>query len=869
MERLAGTMTARLLTPGGAHYDANLTLRLQLLADVAGGLAYLHSFNIIHGDVKPDNVLLSTSMYAKLADFGHSVLRRDGTKTRETLIGERGTVLYMDPWLYDPAGSIMTASDVYSFGVMAWQVLSGLQPYEADMTAMMPRAATGPQMVEALRRHVLGGGRPAVAELAKRGVSPVVVALVEACWAPAQAARPVMAEVQRRLLEAARSSMPLAYEWDDKVVLYGHGAPVGSLVQLPDGRLASGDWDGTVRLWDVGRSGEATAVLEGRDWDVAALAALPDGRYLAVGVSKDYRQVSTGAIVVWDISIVPPTRCATIDCSSGVLALVVLRGGRLAAGCDDGGVRVVEVGDGAGAVVTTLEGHTSLVRALAVLSDGTVASGSWDRTVRLWDVGTRRCVAMLVGHTESVNALAVLSDGRLASGSDDKSVRLWDVVARACVGVLEGHTGWVWALAALPDGRLASGSADKAIRVWDTRPVAAVGGAVGVAAIRSGRAHVTSVVVLEGHTNWVFALQPLPDGRLASGSWDHTVRLWRSAPLVRPITASLAPLAYDCNDHMALRGHDGGVWSLVLLPDGRLASGDYGGAVRLWDAAGGGEATAVLEGHTGTGSGSGEVRALAAPDGHRLAAGVCGIGGKGAIAVWDTSVVPPARYTTINVTSGVRALVVLRDSSLAAGCDDGGVRMVKVGVVADAVTATLRGHTAIVAALAVVPDGILASGSWVRTVRLWDVGARACVATLTGHTDYVNALAVLADGRLASGSYDKCVRLWCMTTRLCVGVLTGHTSWVWALTTLPDGRLVSGSADKSIRVWNTRVVAAVAGVDDTGDAVAAGGGAACATSVVVLNGHTWGINAVVPLPGGRLASGSWDETVRLWRLPPL
>ena len=57
MERLAGTMTALLLTPGGTHYGAGMELRLQLLADVACGLAYLHACSVIHGCVTADNVL--------------------------------------------------------------------------------------------------------------------------------------------------------------------------------------------------------------------------------------------------------------------------------------------------------------------------------------------------------------------------------------------------------------------------------------------------------------------------------------------------------------------------------------------------------------------------------------------------------------------------------------------------------------------------------------------------------------------------------------------------------------------------------------------------------------------------------------------
>ena len=209
MERLAGTMTDLLLTPGSAHYGADMELRLALLAEVASGLAYLHAASVIHADVKPDNVLLtavtSRSPFptAKLADFGSSVLRHAGAKTRETLLGKRGTLVYMDPGLLDGSASLKDASDVYSFGVMAWQVLTGLQLYEAELRTAAP--ATTAEAERLLKEHVCGphGKRPPVAALVERGVPPSVVALVESCWAPSQASRPTMAEVHRALEEAA------------------------------------------------------------------------------------------------------------------------------------------------------------------------------------------------------------------------------------------------------------------------------------------------------------------------------------------------------------------------------------------------------------------------------------------------------------------------------------------------------------------------------------------------------------------------------------------------------------------------------------------------------------------------------------------
>jgi len=113
-------------------------------------------------------------------------------------------------------------------------------------------------------------------------------------------------------------------------------------------------------------------------------------------------------------------------------------------------------------------------------------------------------------------------------------------------------------------------------------------------------------------------------------------------------------------------------------------------------------------------------------------------------------------------------------------------------------SSTLEGHTRGVRALAVLPDGRLASSSNDDTVRVWRPSTGVCEAVLEGHTRGVRALAVLPDGRLASGSWD--IRVWRPSTGVCEAVLKGHTNGVLALAVLPDGRLASGSDDQTVRV---------------------------------------------------------------------
>ena len=125
-----------------------------------------------------------------------------------------------------------------------------------------------------------------------------------------------------------------------------------------------------------------------------------------------------------------------------------------------------------GQLRATLEGPIVVPRntvySLAVLRSGRLASGSSDRTIKIWALATGALVATLEGHRAAVSSLAVLEGGRLASGSSDCMIKIWNLATGACVATMEGHRRQVNCLAVLEGGRLASGSADEAIKIWDS-----------------------------------------------------------------------------------------------------------------------------------------------------------------------------------------------------------------------------------------------------------------------------------------------------------------------------------------------------------------------------------------------------------------
>ncbi len=120
----------------------------------------------------------------------------------------------------------------------------------------------------------------------------------------------------------------------------------------------------------------------------------------------------------------------------------------------------------------TLTGHTGSVWSVVFSLDGkTLASGSHDKTIRLWDVASGQPKGSpLTGHTDSVTSVVFSPDGKtLASASDDRTIRLWDVASGQPKGSpLTGYTNYVFSVAFSPDGKtLATGSDSKTIHLWD------------------------------------------------------------------------------------------------------------------------------------------------------------------------------------------------------------------------------------------------------------------------------------------------------------------------------------------------------------------------------------------------------------------
>jgi WD40 repeat protein len=117
-----------------------------------------------------------------------------------------------------------------------------------------------------------------------------------------------------------------------------------------------------------------------------------------------------------------------------------------------------------------LEGHHSDILSVAFSRDGKhIASGSWDKTVRVWNAATGTLEHTLSGHDNWVSSVAFSTDGKhIASGSLDQTVRVWNAATGTLEHTLSGHDDWVRSVAFSTDGKhIASGSHDKTVRVWN------------------------------------------------------------------------------------------------------------------------------------------------------------------------------------------------------------------------------------------------------------------------------------------------------------------------------------------------------------------------------------------------------------------
>ena len=279
----------------------------------------------------------------------------------------------------------------------------------------------------------------------------------------------------------------------------GHATEIVCLSFDPHGRVvATGSMDNTAKMWDVetGKELHTLLVCFVEHWKLSVVSVVVFLHAERMTMKKS-----------WNLE----QRVETQGHTAEIVSLNFnTTGTTIITGSFDHTVKVWDMRTGR--CVNTLAGHHGEISSTQFNYEGTICiSGSIDRQCKIWDVATGKCVETLRGHNDEILDVGFNSTGsKLVTASADGTARVFNTMTASCQAILVGHEGEISKVCFNPQGsKILTASSDKTARLWD---------------VDTG----DCVRILEGHTDEIFSCAFNYEGdTIITGSKDNTCRIWK------------------------------------------------------------------------------------------------------------------------------------------------------------------------------------------------------------------------------------------------------------------------------------------------------------------------------------------------------